>query len=127
MGLLELRGAGAKFVEAVRTAVADLGLGELADLSIAAPSPTDQVAERRQLLTRQLEPGPVLRNRDLVELLARSSIPPTGLRLVADALNAEPAPPADPAVVAILDTAGEHAILTHYTRTHADEEPRETP
>jgi hypothetical protein len=52
---------------AVLTAVTDLGLGDLADLPIAAPSTPDQVAERRQLLTR----------------------------LIAGALNAEPAPPAD--------------------------------
>ena len=61
----------------------------------------------------------VLRSRHFVELLARSSIPPTALQLIATALNAEPVPPADPAVVALLDTAGEHAILTRYTRTDA--------
>lgn len=118
-GLLALRGAGAKFLDAVRTAIADLGLGDLADLLVAAPATANQVAERRQLLGELLEPGPALRSRDFVELLARSSIPPTALQLIATALNAEPAPPADPAVVALLDTAGEHAILTHYTRTHA--------
>jgi hypothetical protein len=124
VGLLALNGAGAKFIDAIHTAIADLGLGEVADLPVATPSPADQAAHRRQLLTRLLEPGPALRNRDLVELLARSSIPPTALRLIADALNAEPAPPADPAVVALLDTAGEQAILGHYTRTRST---RSTP
>lgn len=116
-GLFALGGAGVKFIDAVHTAIADLGLGEIADLPITTPSTADQAAHRRQLLTRLLDPGPALRNRDLVELLARSSVPPTALRLIADALNSEPAPPADPAVVALLDTAGEQAILGHYTRT----------
>jgi hypothetical protein len=123
VGLLALNGAGIKFIDAVHTAIADLGLGELADLPVAVPSPADQAADRRQLLTRLLQPGPALRNRDLVELLARSSIPPTALRFLADALNAEPAPPADPAVVALLDTAGEQAILGHYTRTRTSPGP----
>lgn len=126
-GLLDVRGAGPKFLDAVRTAIADLGLGDLADLPVAAPSTADQVAERRQLLGELLEPGPALRSRDFVELLARSSIPPTALRLIADALNSEAAPPADPAVVALLDTAGEHAILTHYTWTHAGAAIPEVP
>jgi hypothetical protein len=37
-GLLALRNAGVKFIDAVRTAIADLGLGELASTRIAAPS-----------------------------------------------------------------------------------------
>jgi hypothetical protein len=119
VNLLALNGAGVKFIDAIHTAIADLGLGDIADLPVTTPSLADQTAHRRQLLTRLLEPGPALRNRDLVELLARSSIPPTALRLIADALNAEPAPPADPAVVALLETAGEQSILGHYTRTRS--------
>lgn len=119
IGLLALRGAGAKFLDAVHTAVADLGLGELAATRVAAPSPAEEAARRRQLLARQLEPGAALRNRDFVELLARSSIPATGLRLIVDALNAEPPPPAAPAVVALLDTAGENDLLAYYTRSRA--------
>jgi hypothetical protein len=120
-GLLALRNAGAKFIDAVRTAIADLGLGELADTRIVAPSTPEDTARRRQLITRQLEPGAALRNRDFIELLARSSIPPTALRLIIDTLNAEPPPPADPAVVAILDTAGETELLGYYTRSRGGE------
>jgi hypothetical protein len=120
-GLLAFRNAGAKFIEAVRTAIADLGLSELADTHITAPSTPEETARRRQLITRQLEPGAALRNRDFVELLARSSIPPTALRLIVDALNAEPPPPAAPAVIALLDTAGEIELLGYYTRSRGNE------
>jgi hypothetical protein len=41
-GLPALRGAGAKFLDVVRTAIADLDLGDLADLPVAAPSTADQ-------------------------------------------------------------------------------------
>lgn len=120
-GLLALRNAGAKFIDAVRTAIADLGLGDLADIRITAPATPEDTAQRRQLITRQLEPGAALRNRDFIELLARSSIPATAIRLIIDALNAEPPPPAVPAVVALLDTAGETELLGYYTRSRAGE------
>lgn len=119
-GLIDLHGAGRKFITAVRTAIADLSLGQLADLSINAPSPAEDSATRRQQLLDHLDPGTALRNRDLVELLVRSSIPGTGLKVIAQALDAEPAPPADPHVVALLDTAGEAAVLGYYTGTRSN-------
>lgn len=119
IALLDLRGAGPKFITAIRAAIADLHLGHLADLPINAPSPAEDSTTRRQQLVDQLDPDAALRNRDLVELLVRSSIPATGLQVIARALNAEPAPPADPTVVALLDTAGETAVLGYYTGTRA--------
>lgn len=117
-GLLRLRGAGPKFLAAVRAALAELAPAEVAPVTVAGPAAADQVARRRQLLAAGLRPGAALRNREFVELLARSSMPASALRLIADALNAEEPPPADPTVVALLDTAGETGILAFYTRSH---------
>ena len=114
-GLLRLRGAGPKFLRAVRAAmdaVAPQGAVPVAD-----PAEVDEVTRRRQLLARALDPGAALRNREFVELLARSSMPPTALRVIAHTLNSESPPPVDPTVVALLDTAGEDGILGHYTRS----------
>lgn len=124
--LLDLRGAGPKFITAVRTAIDDLNLGHLADLPITAPSPAEHSAARRQQLLDQLDPATALRNRDFLELLVRSSIPATGLTVIARALDAEPAPPADPYVIALLDTAGEIAVLGYYTRTRHTPRPAAT-
>lgn len=116
-GLLRLRGAGPKFLRAVRAAMDEAAPGGRPAVPVVDPVGTEEVARRRQLLARALDPGAALRNREFVELLARSSIPASALRLIARALNAEASPPADPTVVALLDTAGEDGILGYYTRS----------
>jgi hypothetical protein len=116
-GLARLRGAGPKFLAAVRAALGEAVPDRPEPVSVAAPADPGQVARRRRMLARSLEPGATLRNHELVELLARSSMPPSALRLIADALNAEPPPPVDPTVAALLDTAGEIGILDYYTRS----------
>lgn len=116
-GLAGLRSAGPKFLIAVSNGLAQLGP---AGASLTAPAPPEELNRRRQLLAQQLQPGAALRNSGFVDLLARSSIPVSALGLIIGSLNAEPVPPADPTVLALLETAGESTLLARYagTRRH---------
>ena len=120
-GLRRMHGAGDKFIAGVRAAIADLELADRqpteAPTAAPAAAAVPDTVRRRQLLVDQLDPGPALRDPDFIEGLAGSTIPQTALQVIAAALNAEPPPPASPAVVALLETAGEDAMLAYYTRT----------
>ena len=61
-------------------------------------------------------PGAVPRVR---RMPARWSMPVAALEKIADSLNAEATPPADPLVCLLLDTAGEADLAKYYQRTHA--------
>ncbi|SFW11916.1 hypothetical protein [Amycolatopsis australiensis] len=54
----------------------------------------------------------------LVEQLAASRMPEAALTRIAEALNGEPLPPADPMVDLLLDTAGLRRALEIYRATH---------
>ncbi|MCR6488379.1 hypothetical protein M8542_36670 [Amycolatopsis sp. OK19-0408] len=56
----------------------------------------------------------------LVEQLAASRMPHAALAKIADALNSEPLPLADPMVDLLLDTAGLRRILEIYRTTHVE-------
>jgi hypothetical protein len=58
------------------------------------------------------------RYRRLVDGLAASAIPAKALGKIADSLNAEPAPPTDPLVELLLETAGLDGLLQLYRDTH---------
>jgi hypothetical protein len=58
----------------------------------------------------------------LVEQLAASRMPDAALTTIADALNGEPLPPADPMVDLLLDTAGLRRALEIYRATHTTDQ-----
>jgi hypothetical protein len=117
-GLLSVHGAGPRFIAAVRAATADRTSTD--GSSPVHTSAAELVADRRQRLHDRLDPPQRLRYRDFAELLAASAMPATALNAIADALNIEPLPPADPLVILLLQTAGETSLLDHYTATHCE-------
>ena len=70
-------------------------------------------------MTARLTSGQRVRYKEFAELLAFSSLPAEVLEKIADSLNAEGVPPADPLVCRLLDTAGETDLARYYQSTHA--------
>ena len=117
--LMTLRNAGPKFVAQVRHII---GGAESHSPPVLRPSKTETAAERLTYLEESLEEPAVLRYREFITALSRTSIPTAALDKITDALNSEPLPPADPTVTLLLDTAGEPHLLDIYRRTHEVEE-----
>jgi hypothetical protein len=113
---LELRHAGPKFLAAL-----DVALDRYSPdaIEVARPGSAEAVVERRVHLAKRLGPPARLRYAQFLEQLARSRIPILALDKIADALNAEAIPIADPTVTLLLDTAGEEELLGFYLQTHA--------
>lgn len=114
--LLRIRQIGPNTVAAVRQVLRDLGWDLL---KVDHPAASDAVTERRWLITAHLAEEHRLRYREFADMLARSSIPLAALKKIADSLNSEATPPADPLVCLLLDTAGEADLAMNYQRTHA--------
>jgi len=115
-GWLELRNVGPAFMRALKKALADHGARD--DVAHAA-DPTDLDA-RREHVEGQLHPAALARYGDFSDLLIRSRIPLTAIDKIAESLNAEPVPAADPMTMLLLETAGEPQPLDLYRRRHAD-------
>ncbi|WP_329243067.1 hypothetical protein OG417_45255 [Actinoallomurus sp. NBC_01490] len=118
-GLLQLRNAGPRFVEALRAIVAEPDTRKMA---VTRPADIQDAHQRRHHLLGRLRTAAAARYPDLVDALARSSIPLAALDKIATALNNEPIPPADPTVTLLLETAGEQQILDHYLSTHQSDD-----
>jgi Bacterial RNA polymerase, alpha chain C terminal domain len=114
--LLRIRHVGPKTVAAVHQVLRDLGWDSL---KVAHPAANDAVAERRWLVMKRLAEDHRVRYREFADMLARSSMPLAALEKIADSLNAEATPPADPLVCLSLHTAGEADLAMYYQRTHA--------
>lgn len=114
--LLNLPQSGPKMVTAIRQVLRDHGPGSP---KIAHPVTAGAVAERRALMTARLTGEQRVRYKEFAELLAFSSLPGEVLEKIADSLNAEGVPPADPLVGLMLDTAGEADLARYYRSTHA--------
>ncbi len=84
-----------------------------------AADPTDLDARGEQV-QGQFRPAALARYREFCELLVRSRIPLTAIEKIADSLNAEPVPAADPITLLLLETAGEPELIDLYCRTHVD-------
>jgi hypothetical protein len=119
-GLLQLRNVGPKFIAALR---AITGTPEERQLAITCPTTGEEIRDRQAYLEERLQAPIALRYRPFIDALARSSIPLTALERIADALNAEDVPPADPTVALLLETAGEQPLLEHYLGTHRTTPP----
>lgn len=118
-GLLQLRNAGPRFVEALRAIV---GEPDTRKMAVTRPADLQDAHQRRNHLLGRLRTAAAARYRELVDALARSSIPLAALDKIATALNNEPIPPADPTVTLLLETAGEQQILDHYLSTHQSDD-----
>lgn len=114
--LLRIRQVGPKTVAAVHQVLRDLGWDSL---KVAHPAANDAVAERRWLVMKRLAEEHRVRYREFADMLARSSLPLAALEKIAESLNAEATPPADPLICLLLDTAGEADLAMFYQRTHA--------
>lgn len=108
--------SGPKMVATVQQVLAGMGW-EVPEIS--RPAANDEVAARLEHVTSMLAGAQRARYREFAGLLARSSLPPAALTKIAEALSAEPVPPADPLVCLLLDTAAEAALADWYRRTHA--------
>jgi hypothetical protein len=108
--------SGPKMVAAIQDVLAEMGL-EVPEIS--RPAVNEEIAARFEHITGMLAGPQRARYREFAGLLARSSLPPTALTKIAQALSAEPVPPADPLVCLLLDTAAEPALAHWYRNTHA--------
>lgn len=111
--LLELRNLGPKSLDAIHHVVA-----AYSDATVAHPSEADAHADRREHIDTVLSPAHRVRNAQLLELLARSSIPLEAVDAILASLGAEPVPPADPLVTLLLKTASEPELADLYERAH---------
>lgn len=111
--LLELRNLGTKSLDAIHHAVA-----AYSDATVAHPSEADTHADRREHIDTALSPAHRVRNTQLLELLARSSIPLEAVDAILASLEAEPIPPVDPMVTLLLRTASEPELAALYERAH---------
>jgi len=114
--LLTIHQAGPRMVTAIRAVLGELGY-ELP--KVAHPAVRGVVAERRALLRARLTGEQQVRYGEFAELLARSSMPVRALEKIADSLNAEAVPSADPLVCLLLSTAGEDELGEYYQSSHA--------
>ena len=114
-GFLRLPGAGPKALIAIRAATEP---PEEPNPAITLTAPAEQAPERHRHLPARLQGAAARRYPELVGALACSSIPVAALNQIADALNDEPLPPADPAVLRLLTAAEEQHLLDHYQATH---------
>ncbi len=111
--LLELRNLGSKSLDAIHHAVA-----AYSDTSVAHLSEADTQADRREHIDTLLSPAHRVRNAQLLELLARSSVPLEAVDAILASLEAEPIPPVDPMVTLLLRTASEPELAALYERAH---------
>jgi hypothetical protein len=114
--LLRIRQVGPNTAAAVCQVLRDLGWDSL---KVAHPAANDAVTERRWLIMARLAEDHRVRYREFADMLARSSMPLAALEKIAESLNAEATPPANPLVCLLLDTAGEADLAMYYQRTHA--------
>ncbi|MDQ3153599.1 MAG: hypothetical protein M3R63_18435 [Actinomycetota bacterium] len=114
-GLTELRNLGAKALDAIHQAVATY-----TNAPVVRPSEADEQARRRDHIDAVLSPAHQLRNAELLDLLARSSVPMEAVDAILASLGAEPVPPADPMVSLLLATAGEPTLAALYGRARTD-------
>jgi hypothetical protein len=114
--LRAIRNGGERFVEVIRV-VAERLYGQTAATSCAVDSTRIEHIENR------LDEVHVLRNRELVHLLARSQLPLDVVDVVCASIAGEPVPPADTTVMLLLSAARDETLAEAYRRTHrpADE------
>jgi len=113
-GWLELRNVGRGFVGALAGALAAHGAGG----EVAHPALANELEERRKHIEARMQPTVLARYRDFCQLLIQSRIPLAAVAKIAETLNAEPVPPADPMAMLLLETAGERHLLDRYLDTH---------
>jgi RNA polymerase alpha subunit len=111
--LMKLRNLGPKSLDAIHQAVA-----AYSEATLVHPSEADIHAKRREHIDTALSPAHRVRNTQLLELLARSSVPLEAVDAILDSLEAEPVPPADPMVTLLLRTAREPELAALYERAH---------
>ncbi len=111
--LMKLRNLGPKALEAIHQAVA-----AYSDATVAHPSEADTHADRREHIDALLSPAHRVRNAQLLELLAQSSVPLEAVDAILASLEAEPIPPVDPMVTLLLRTASEPELAARYERAH---------
>ncbi|TYB42422.1 hypothetical protein [Actinomadura chibensis] len=87
-------------------------------IRVAHARPVRQQEEHAELVRRRMSPASLQRYGVLVEPLGQCDLAASALGVIADSLNAEPLPPADPAVVRLLRDAAEPDLLDAYLRTH---------
>lgn len=113
--LLDLRGVGTKIVAYVREAIKLLP----AEAEVDRDRPGAKRAER---IRAMLGPIQQQRHREFIGLLAEADLSGQALEVIAQALNAEPIPPADPEVIELLSGTAQRA-LAHYRATHQPATP----
>ncbi|MFC4055145.1 DNA-directed RNA polymerase subunit alpha C-terminal domain-containing protein [Actinomadura syzygii] len=87
-------------------------------IRVAHTRPVRQQDEHADLVRRRMSPASLQRYGVLVEPLGQCDLAVSALSVIADSLNSEPLPPADPAVVRLLRDAAEPGLLDAYLRTH---------
>lgn len=107
--------AGPKMVTAIRDVLRALGFEPP---EVTHPIVGGVVAERRAHIRAHLTSEQHVRYREFAAMLARSSIPINALEAIADSLNAETVPPADPQVLLLLSTAGGAELASYYQSCH---------
>jgi hypothetical protein len=111
--LMRLRNLGPKSLDAIHQAAA-----AYFEATVAHPSEAGTHADRREHIDTALSPAHRARNTQLLELLARSSVPLEAVDIILASLEAEPVPLADPMVTLLLRTAGEPELAALYERAH---------
>lgn len=94
---------------------------EVAEQTDAGTGATVEVLQGARM-AELFSPATRARYSRLVEQLAASRMPDAALAKIADALNSEPLPPADPLVDLLLDTAGLRRALEIYRATHTTDQ-----
>lgn len=120
LGLLDIRHFGPKTRLVVDAAPAAHRL--LDDPAVRAAQ-----QRRRRLIASRLSAAHRARNATLLDLVAVSDLEISAVDTIVESLAAETVPPADPAVLQLLDEAGQPELTTLYARTHTPAEPRRAP
>ncbi|MGH3685655.1 MAG: hypothetical protein ACRDRU_10565 [Pseudonocardiaceae bacterium] len=88
------------------------------EATVAHPSGADTHADRREHIDTALSPAHRVRNTQLLELLARSSLLLEAVDAILASLEAEPVSPVDPMVTLLLRTAREPELAALYELAH---------
>jgi len=112
-GLRDLRRLGATGVAAIRAACAHPEVAEFSTPALDRAVPARMSAYEDRLL-------PAYRDRytSFLGRLAQLALPDNAVARILESINAEPLPPADPTVIAVLEAAGATDLLAYYSRTH---------
>lgn len=119
--LLTIRNIGERTLDKIRRIV---GGPPEPPARVTAPVESRESASPRQILDAQLSASTRARYPELVRGLAASAMPSTAVETIAQSLEREALPPADPLVALLLETAGQTRLLAIYRATHQEPRPQ---